>query len=45
MFTILRKYVRYVRLGARPFDVQYSYRFDDVFSHHYYETLALHLCG
>ncbi len=42
VFDLLRTYLRHIRLGARPFDLQYSYRFADVFEHRYFELLSLH---
>ncbi|HEX8349597.1 MAG TPA: DUF3822 family protein [Hymenobacter sp.] len=44
LFTILRKYVRHVRFGARPFDLAYSYRLNDAFEYRYFELYSLHLC-
>jgi hypothetical protein len=44
LFTILRKYIRHVRFGNRPFDLGYSYRLNDVFEYRYFELYALHLC-
>ncbi|WP_157807462.1 DUF3822 family protein [Hymenobacter chitinivorans] len=44
LFTILRKYIRNIRFGNRPFDVAYSYRLNDVFEYRYFELYSLHLC-
>ncbi|MDU0372401.1 DUF3822 family protein [Hymenobacter endophyticus] len=44
LFTILRKYIRNLRFGNRPFDVGYSYRLNDLFEYRYFELYALHLC-
>ncbi len=44
LFGILTKYVRYVHLGKKPIDVAYSYKFDDIFEHRYFEIYSLHLC-
>ena len=44
LFTILRKYVRHVRFGNRPFDLHYSYRLNDVFEYRYFDLFSLHLC-
>jgi hypothetical protein len=44
LFTMLRKYVRNVSLGAKPHNVSYSYKFDDVFSHRFFDLYSLHLC-
>jgi hypothetical protein len=44
LFTILRKYIRNIRFGNRPFDLGYSYRLNDVFEYRYFELYALHLC-
>ncbi|WP_073108292.1 DUF3822 family protein [Hymenobacter daecheongensis] len=44
LFTILRKYIRHIRFGNRPFDLAYSYRLNEVFEYRYFELYALHLC-
>lgn len=44
LFTILRKYIRNLRFGNRPFDLSYSYRLNDLFEYRYFELYALHLC-
>ncbi|MCB2409035.1 DUF3822 family protein [Hymenobacter lucidus] len=44
LFTILRKYIRNIRFGNRPFDLAYSYRLNDVFEYRYFELYSLHLC-
>ncbi|WP_187632181.1 DUF3822 family protein [Hymenobacter lutimineralis] len=45
LFTILRKYVRNIRFGNRPYDLGYSYRLNDVFEYRYFDLFSLHLCG
>lgn len=44
LFTILRKYIRHVRFGNRPFDLSYSYRLNDVFEYRYFDLYSLHFC-
>ncbi len=44
LFSILRKYIRNLRFGNRPFDLGYSYRLNDLFEYRYFELVALHLC-
>ncbi|WP_242928998.1 DUF3822 family protein [Pontibacter vulgaris] len=44
LFNILQKYIRHVRFGKKPVDIAYSYRFDDIFEHRYFEMYSLHLC-
>ncbi|WP_303311860.1 DUF3822 family protein [Hymenobacter sp. BT730] len=44
LFTVLRKYIRNIRFGNRPFDIGYSYRLNDVFEYRYFELFSLHLC-
>lgn len=44
LFGILRKYIRHVRFGNRPYDLGYSYRLNDVFEYRYFELYSLHLC-
>jgi hypothetical protein len=44
LFNVLRKYIRYVRFGNRPYDLGYSYRLNDVFEYRYFELFSLHLC-
>ena len=42
VFSLLRTYVRNVRFGPRPADVQYSYRLNDVFEYRYFDLFSLH---
>lgn len=44
LFNILQKYVRHIKLGKKPADVEYSYKFHDMFEHRYFELYSLHLC-
>ncbi len=44
LFTILQKYIRNVKFGKKPQDIGYSYKFDDLFEHRYFELYSLHLC-
>lgn len=44
LFNTLKKYIRQVRFGKRPTDVGYSYKFDDLFEHRYFELFSLHFC-
>jgi hypothetical protein len=44
LFGVLRKYIRNVRFGNRPYDLSYSYRLNDVFEYRYFELYSLHLC-
>jgi hypothetical protein len=45
LFTILRKYIRHVKFGNRPFDLGYSYRLNELFEYRFFELYSLHLCG
>ncbi|MDO7853862.1 DUF3822 family protein [Hymenobacter convexus] len=42
IFSLLRTYVRNVRFGVRPGNVQYSYRLNDVFEYRYFDLFSLH---
>jgi hypothetical protein len=42
VFTLLRTYLRNVRFGIRPFDLQYTYRLNEVFDYRYFDLLSLH---
>ncbi|MBF9144061.1 DUF3822 family protein [Hymenobacter properus] len=42
IFSLLRTYVRQVRFGPRPGNVQYSYRLNDVFEYRYFDLFSLH---
>ena len=42
VFSLLRTYVRNVRFGSRPSNVQYSYRLNDVFEYRYFDLFSLH---
>ncbi|TXK47948.1 DUF3822 family protein [Pontibacter qinzhouensis] len=44
LFSMLQKYVRHVKFGKKPADVAYSYKFDDLFEHRYFELYSIHLC-
>ncbi|HEY4650256.1 MAG TPA: DUF3822 family protein [Pontibacter sp.] len=44
LFTILQKYIRQVKFGKKPQNIGYSYKFDDLFEHRYFELYSLHLC-
>ncbi len=44
VFSLLRTYVRNVRFGQRPPNVQYSYRLNDVFEYRYFDLFSLHFC-
>ena len=44
VFSLLRTYVRNVRFGSRPTNVQYSYRLNDVFEYRYFDLFSLHFC-
>ncbi|WP_266205430.1 DUF3822 family protein [Pontibacter kalidii] len=44
LFHILQKYIRQIRLGKKPADTEYSYKFHDMFEHRYFELYSLHLC-
>ncbi len=42
IFSLLRTYVRNVRFGDRPGNVQYGYRLNDVFEYRYFDLFSLH---
>lgn len=44
LFNILQKYIRQVKLGKKPADIEYSYKFHDLFEHRYFELYSMHLC-
>ncbi|PRY15442.1 uncharacterized protein DUF3822 [Pontibacter ummariensis] len=44
LFHMLQRYIRYIKLGKKPTDVDYSYKFHDLFEHRYFELYSLHLC-
>lgn len=44
LFNILKKYIRHVKFGERPTAMEYSYKFNDLFEHRYFELYSLHLC-
>jgi hypothetical protein len=44
LFTVMQKYIRQVKFGKKPQDIGYSYKFDDLFEHRYFELYSLHLC-
>jgi len=44
LFTILRKYIRNVSLGKKPQNIGFSYKFDEIFNHRFFDLYNLHLC-
>ncbi len=44
LFTTLQRYIRQIKLGKKPADVEYSYKFHDLFEHRYFELYSTHLC-
>ncbi|GAB3195958.1 hypothetical protein ABID22_001671 [Pontibacter aydingkolensis] len=44
LFSTLQKYIRNVKLGKKPADVEYSYKFHDLFEHRYFELYSMHFC-
>lgn len=42
LFELLRTYVRRLRFGTRPYDLQYSYRLNQVLEYQYFDLLSLH---
>lgn len=44
LFSTLQKYIRQVKFGKKPSDLEYSYKFHDLFEHRYFELYSLHLC-
>jgi hypothetical protein len=44
LFSILRRYVRQVKLGKKPTDISFSYKFDELFDHRFFDVYSIHLC-
>jgi hypothetical protein len=44
LFYILRKYIRNVKLGKKPADIAFSYKFDELFDHRFFDIYSIHLC-
>jgi hypothetical protein len=44
LFNILRKYIRHVKLGKKPADISFSYKFDELFDHRFFDVYSIHLC-
>lgn len=42
LFELLRTYIRRLRFGNRPYDLQYSYRLNEVLEYQYFDLLSLH---
>ena len=42
LFELLRTYIRRLRFGTRPYDLQYSYRLNEVLEYQYFDLLSLH---
>ena len=43
-FMLLGTYVRHLRLGGRPFELQYSYRLNELASHRHFDLFSLAFC-
>ena len=44
LFTVLRKYIRQVKLGRKPSEISFSYKFDELFDHRFFDVYSIHLC-
>lgn len=44
LFNMLRKYIRHVKLGRKPSDIAFSYKFDELFDHRFFDVYSIHLC-
>lgn len=44
VFALLSTYVRHLRFGSRPYDLQYSYRLNEVLEYRYFELFSLNFC-
>jgi hypothetical protein len=44
IFSQLYKYIRNITFGTKPSSVQFSYKFDEVLDHRYFDVYTIHLC-
>jgi hypothetical protein len=44
IFSLLYKYIRYINFGSKPDKIQFSYRFDEILDHRYFDVYTLHFC-
>lgn len=44
IYRRLLKYVRFVSLGKRPSSLYFSYNFDEIFDHTFFDLYNMHLC-
>ncbi|CAN5909601.1 DUF3822 family protein [soil metagenome] len=44
LFNMLRKYIRHVKLGKKLSDIAFSYKFDELFDHRFFDVYSIHLC-
>ena len=42
LFTLMRKYIRHVRFGARLAGVAFSYKLQEQFEHRFLDVYSLH---
>ncbi len=42
LFELLRTYIRRLRFGNRPYDLQYSYRLNEVLEYQHFDLFSLH---
>ena len=43
-FSKLYKYIRHLKFGDKPDFIRFSYQFDEVFDHRYFDLYNMHLC-
>lgn len=44
LFSLMRKYIRYIHFGTKPNGVTYSYKLEDIFDHRYLDVYSIHFC-
>lgn len=44
LYDAINKYIRHSSFGKRPKFLNFSYHFDEVFDHKFFNTYAIHLC-
>ncbi|MCU0416140.1 MAG: DUF3822 family protein [Cytophagaceae bacterium] len=44
-FSKLYRYIRHISFGDKPSSLRFSYQFDDIFEHRYFDLFSMHLCS
>lgn len=43
-FSKLYRYIRFINFGDKPESLRFSYQFDEIYDHRYFDLFSMHLC-